>query len=230
MTNPGDFLGLSADAWMALGTWATVLVALTAGVLALRQLREVRRQRLEASQPYVAVALQPTEADPAFVDLVIRNFGVTAAYDIEIEMEPAPERHKEDGSEVVWVPKKIPTLVPGQEWATWWDSGYQRYHSPLPKQTMATVRYLDSTGHEFNFEYLLDWTPYLNSGRVVTYGPHHSAKALREIEKLLKGWTRDSAQGSLSVLVRDGDARDASRSQAWAERQDSKTDSSSEEQ
>ncbi|HMT05924.1 MAG TPA: hypothetical protein PKD76_10310 [Solirubrobacterales bacterium] len=220
MENTGELLGLSAEAWNALGTWATALVATVAGLLALNQLRETRKQRMEASQPYVAVALRPSEVDPSIADLVVRNFGATAAFDIDFEMDPKPERHSSGGAEAVWIPDRISTLVPGQEWSTWWDSGYQRFESSLPRKSKATVSYRDSHGQDFKFEYSLDWTPYLNAGRVVAYGPHHSAKALRSIEKLLKGWTRDTAQGSLSVLVRDGDRRDAKRREAMEAREE----------
>jgi hypothetical protein len=42
---------------------------------------------------------------------------------------------------------------------------------------------------------------------VTTYGAHHAAKALREIEKTTKRLT-EGAAGGLSVVTRDGDARD----------------------
>jgi hypothetical protein len=80
-----SLLGLPSPDWSALAESITAIVALSAGVIASRQLREARRLRLEQAQPYVVAYAEHTPAGPFTIDIVIRNFGTTAAYDIEVE-------------------------------------------------------------------------------------------------------------------------------------------------
>jgi hypothetical protein len=121
----------TADEWSALAGWATAAVALIAGGVAVGQLGEARRLRLEQAQPYVVVFMEASAAGSWYVDLVIRNFGTTATHDVRLEIEPAPHRHA-GRSGVVWLPESIPVLVPGQEWRTFWDTG-QRMDPSRPK-------------------------------------------------------------------------------------------------
>src|SRR4051812_12605673 len=73
------------ETWTAIAAWATAGVAGAAGFLALRQLAEARRLRLEQAQPYVAVYMdERREVDERFHDLVIANFGKTAAFNVEV--------------------------------------------------------------------------------------------------------------------------------------------------
>ncbi len=62
-------------------------------------------------------------AAPKFMDLVVRNFGATAATDIVLRIDPAPQRAtaSQEGHEEVWLPDRIRTLVAGQEWREMWD-------------------------------------------------------------------------------------------------------------
>jgi hypothetical protein len=101
----------SAEAWAASAAWVTAGVAVAAGVIALSQLGEARRLRLEQAQPYVVVFMADTDR-PKYVDLVIRNFGLTAATDVRVEIDPAPQRSFFAGErwETVSWPTRIPVL------------------------------------------------------------------------------------------------------------------------
>lgn len=183
--------GWSPQAWQALAAWATAGIAAAAGVIALRQLGEARRLRLEQAQPYVVAYMEPSVADPTFMDLVFRNFGTTAAFDVKIDIQPRPQRAMRVGpmgeGTDLFLPSPIPVLVPGQEWRTLWDDMRDRGNSDLPDRHDAEVSYKDSQGRgPIAFEYVLDWATYRDRGHVVVYGIHHIAKALREIESKLK--------------------------------------------
>jgi hypothetical protein len=196
------------DTWSAIAAWLTAGVAIAAGVVAIGQLSEARRLRKEQAQPYVAIFMETKpEVDERFVDLVIKNFGKTAAFNVRIGIEPWPHRATDEPHARVWLPEDIPTLVPGQEWRTSWDFGPRRAGSGLPSRHAATVHFQDSQEELFRLQYVLDWGVYENRMQVTTYGAHHAAKALREIQKTTKRWT-ESAAGGLSVVTRDGDARD----------------------
>lgn len=213
----GAVVGLTAEAWVALGTWATVLVAVVAGVVALQQVREARRTREEQAQPYVVVFMEPNEATPQIIDLVVRNFGNTAARDVTVRFSPPLQRSVEGGSvEDVWFFDRLPVLVPGQEWRTLWDFGPSRAATELPDRYDAVVKYTWSHGPLPPLTYTLDWTAYKGRRWVTVYGVHDVAKALREMDRTIRRWT-EGLRG-LSVFVRDADARDAQLAEELAAR------------
>jgi hypothetical protein len=56
-----DFVAWTPDDWAALGTNVTALIAVAAGLVAWRQLREARRLRLEQAQAYVVCFAERTQ-------------------------------------------------------------------------------------------------------------------------------------------------------------------------
>ena len=205
------FVGLVAIAglvgWDRLGSWTpeqwsataevtTAIVAHGAAFLGLRQLRESQALRLqqerdalsirrERAQPYVAVSMEPLIAvDPKFQELVIKNFGATAAYNVRIESEPEIVREWQGDSQKVPLPL-IPTLVPGQEWRTLWDFFPRRHPAGLPDRHDVKVRFEDSHGESFEFAYALDWAMNLDRLSVDTYGVHHGVKELKKLREQL---------------------------------------------
>ncbi|SRR6266487_406524 len=209
------WLGWTTEEWSALGALVaaggavgTLVVAIVAALAAFRQVREARTLRQEQAQPYVAVFMEPSAATVQIIDLVVRNFGTTAAHDVRLTITPRVQRSVEGGGvEDVWLPDRLPTLVPGQEWRTMWDSGRYRPQSELPDQHDARVSFRDSRGQALSASYQLDWGAFKGRRWVVTYGIHDAAKALREIDKTMKKW-REGLAGGLAVYVRDGDEKD----------------------
>jgi hypothetical protein len=207
-------VGMSATEWSALAAWAGVLLASVAGVVAMSQLREARRLRRAQAQPYVVAFLDHSETGPWVVDLVIKNFGTTAATDVRLTIEPAAERAAGERGPVV-LPETIPTLVPGQAWRTLWDTTMARAGSELPSRHAAEVTFRDSEGKELIYGFVLDWEPLMQRDVVTVYGAHHAAEALRDIRAEVKHW-KESGTGGLKVYSRDGDARDQRREE-WRE-------------
>lgn len=177
----------SPETWSALAAWATATLALIALLVARSQLGEARRLRREQAQPYVAVFMDQSAASPQLVELVVRNFGTTVATDVVLRIEPKPQRASasQEGYREVWLPDRIPTLVPGQEWRQLWDSTPERVKTDLPELHEAGVTFKDSQGKEHRFEYILDWGATRRRMYVTTYGVHHGVEALREISETL---------------------------------------------
>jgi hypothetical protein len=208
-------LGWTADEWSAFGALmaaagaiGTLIVAVVAARAAFRQVAEARELRQEQAQPYVAVYMEPSAATSEIVDLVIRNFGATAAHEVRLNIVPSLQRSVQGGgSEEVWLPELLPTLVPGQEWRTMWDLGRNRKDSSLPDKHSVKVDFKDAHGRPFSLNCELDWGAYKGRQWVVTYGIHDAAKALREIDKRTSKW-QEGPQGGLAVFVRDGDEKD----------------------
>jgi hypothetical protein len=215
---------LPAAAWSALAAWTAVLIALAVGFLARRQLAEARRLRLERSQPYVVVYADESPAGPANIDLVIKNFGLTAATDVRVTFSPPLDSaalSREHSP--IRTPEAIPVLVPGQEWRTFWDTTHHRHRaSGLPTTYTADVAFKDSHGkgdHRFQFD--LDWNVLIDRGFVTVYNEHDAAAALREISQVLRHAMAPGRVG-LQVITRDGDAMDrrtSDRLSGQAERQ-----------
>jgi hypothetical protein len=206
-----SLLGLPADDWSAIAAWLTAAVAIAAAVAALRQVAEARRLRAEQAQPYVVAYLEESGVS-RFIDLVIRNLGSTAATDVQISMEPEPERAlaRGDGNFSPLLPKAFPVLVPGQEWRTLFDTTMARAESDLPKRYDARVRFKDARGREcFEFTYVLDWSLMIDRASVTIYGIHDIAKAVRDMSKVVARWKEGAGSKGIAVYVRDGDARDA---------------------
>ena len=203
------WLGWTAEEWSAFGALIaaggtvgtlifavlTVLAAFRQVKAALKQAEEARELRLQQERPYVAVFMEPSAA-ALIMDLVIRNFGTTAAFKIKVTITPHPQRAGQAGGvEDVWLPTMLPTLVPGQEWRTMWDIGPDRKKRGLPDQHAVEVEYYDSRGERFSEDYQLDWNVFWRQLNVRVHGLHDAAKALKEINQTMKEWRKGGGRG-----------------------------------
>ncbi|KKF03411.1 hypothetical protein [Mycolicibacterium obuense] len=124
---------MSADTWTAVAAVSQALTVIVAGWAALYargQVREARETRERVAQPEVVVFVDHHQVR-RYVDLVIKNFGQTTAYNVRITLPPlevARYVSEATGDEVrhVLMPTKIAVLAPGQEWRTVWDSVVRR--------------------------------------------------------------------------------------------------------
>ena len=125
---------LSAGAWTALAAWLAVVVSVAALVYAWRQYQRAKEQTAQLMQPNVAMFMEPSASDWHLVELVVKNFGKTAAYRIRFEFANPPTVGKYesayDGGYVdigqLNLPAEIPYLAPTQEWRIVWDSALDR--------------------------------------------------------------------------------------------------------
>jgi hypothetical protein len=84
---------ISAEQWTAGATVVTAAVAAVAAAVAgkvgMRQLGEARELRKAQAAPYVVVYADLSTANSAFVELVVKNLGTTAAHDVRIAIDPS---------------------------------------------------------------------------------------------------------------------------------------------
>jgi hypothetical protein len=150
-------------------------VAVWAAVVALvyvsRQLKRNGDLKIEQIRPHVAMFMDPHAADWHVVELVVRNFGQTAAFDIEFWFlnPPTVTRYEnaQDGMidiAELRLPSELPELAPGQEWGTVWDSALDRYArgGSIEWRFIGTVTYHDRP------EQKVGWRK-LNAGRRRSY-------------------------------------------------------------
>lgn len=210
------FLGISNGGWSAIAAWVGLLLAVIAARFAWSQFREARRTRDEQAQPYVVIYAEHNEAHPHFIDLIVKNFGATAARDITITIDPPLQRSAGAEIEDVKGPGQIRTLVPGQEWRTFWDSTIHREELGLPSHHTATIEFSDSRDRKLGpYTFDLDWGQIMDRGWIETYGMHQLAEAIRETRDLLKNRGDHS---HMRVLAYSGEQHDKRQRGFWEKR------------
>lgn len=213
----------SVTDWIgAIASISTTLIAGGALIYAAIQVAEAKRSRgltreleVERAQPYVVAYTEPSAASQMIIDLVVKNYGPTAARDVKLSISPWPVRS--DGSEAgerVAVPEVIPILAPGQEWRTMWDSGLERQETSHPDRHEGMVTFVGLNDFTLSSPVILDWSIYKTRQWVEVRGIHDAAKALREINERTKKW--HEVNGGLRVMVRDGDKKDEHAREAAA--------------
>lgn len=119
----------------AAGTLATAVIAGVGLIYASRQTRHARLTREEVTRPYVVAYMEMSPLADQFYDLVIKNFGQTAAYDVRLIATPAIVRSSGSAEpEVVRLFDTLPTLAPLQEFRTFYDRGWMRKGLPVSHQ------------------------------------------------------------------------------------------------
>ncbi|MDQ2736842.1 MAG: hypothetical protein M3Y55_18045 [Pseudomonadota bacterium] len=172
------------------------------------QLGEAQRLRLEQAQPYVAVFTESSGNDALQIDLVIKNFGATAATDVRVKIDPPPRsanlRHSNVES-YLKVPEVIPVLVPVQAWRCYWDFTKALAEAEdLPREYTATVSFKDSQRKPIEpmYTFLIDWGTLFDQNRLTIHNLHDLAGATMDIRDVLKD---ANSRDGLKVSARDGD-------------------------
>jgi hypothetical protein len=101
----------------------------------------------------------------------------------------------------------IKTMPPGKKYRLMFEHAPDRYkRDDLPRAYTATATYRDTQNKRHTATYVLDFDTYYGYNTVTLYDMHDAAKALKEMQSLMKRWS-EHGQG-LKVFSRDGDAKD----------------------
>jgi hypothetical protein len=203
-------MGWIQDRWndaanVGSGTWLAC-AALALGVIALiytnRQIQRSRQLTTEQTRPHVGMFMEPHPADWHVIELVVRNFGKTAAYNVRFAFSEPPtvaayEQASDGYADVVELrlPSELPMLAPGQEWRMVWDSALDRAElQGIESRFTGTVTYYDGPERprEWRFwrrarrpletKVVLDWDTLPPVQRIELLTSHDLAK--REKQKL----------------------------------------------
>ena len=192
-----DVTSIGAGGWLAIALWAAVLVGIVALIFTYRYLQRNRELRLEEIRPHVAMFMEPNASDWQLIELVVRNFGKTAAHDVQFAFTNPPTvgqyESEHDGLVSVGelaLPSTIPVIAPGQEWRTVWDSALNRAQlgTSIEWRFAGAVKYYDEPAlkgkrrREFQSNVVLDWDDLQPVQRVELMTNHDLAK--REKQKL----------------------------------------------
>lgn len=198
-----DLAHMGSGTWLAVALWAAVILGIVTLVFVSRHLKRNRELKIEEMRPHVAMFMEPHAADWHVVELIVRNFGKTAAYDIEFSFLNPPTvaqyENAHDGMVDIAelrLPGELPVLAPGQEWRTVWDSSLDRYElgGSIEWRFVGTLTYHDrpdrKTGRRklndarrsYKTNVVLDWDDLQPVQRVELMTNHDLAK--REKQKL----------------------------------------------
>jgi hypothetical protein len=196
-------LSAGSGAWLAWAVWALLALGVFALIYIGQQNRRNRRLASEETRPHVALFMEPHAADWHVIELVVRNFGKTPAYDISFTFPQPPtvaeyENATDGYADVVELklPQQLPTLAPGQEWRTVWDSALDRTElgEGIESRFPGTVTYYDRVEKPRGWKFwqpdrppletkvVLDWASLPPVQRIELMTSHDLAK--REKQKL----------------------------------------------
>jgi hypothetical protein len=195
--------GAASGTWLALAIWALLVLGVAALIFANQQIRRNRRLETEETRPHVGMFMEPHAADWHLIELVVRNFGKTSAYDVQFTFPHPPtvaeyENATDGYADVVelQLPHQLPALAPSQEWRTVWDSALDRAElgDGIESRFPGTVTYYDRVDtprgwkfwqrrrRPFETKVVLDWEALPPVQRIELMTNHNLAK--REKEKL----------------------------------------------
>jgi hypothetical protein len=203
-----DVAHAGSGTWLAVALWAAVILGTIALVYVSRQLKRGRELRIEQMRPHVAMFMEPHASDWHVIELVVRNFGQTAAYDVEFSFLNPPTvaqyENAHDGMVDIGelrLPGELPVLAPGQEWRTVWDSSLDRYQlgGSIEWRFVGTMTYHDrperKTGwwcklknrrRSYKTNVVLDWDDLQPVQRVELMTTHDLARRERQKLELLR--------------------------------------------
>lgn len=194
---------VESSTWIAWAAWAAIALAVVTLVFTNHQISRNRRLAAEQARPHVGMLMEPHAADWHVIELVVKNFGRTAAYDIRFSFTNPPTvaeyENSTDGYADVTelqLPTELPVLAPGQEWRLVWDSALDRAEigSGIESRFTGTVTYYDRPetprGRRFwqrerqplQTNVVLDWDALPPVQRIELMTTHDLAK--REKQKL----------------------------------------------
>ena len=129
-----DLRNLGAGGWLTIAAWTALAFGVAVLVWANRQITKNHQFKAEQIRPQVTMFMEPHPSDWHVIELVVRNFGLTAAHDIRFDFATQPtvaayEHSRFGGTPEIAeldVPSELVFLAPGQEWRTVWDSAISR--------------------------------------------------------------------------------------------------------
>jgi hypothetical protein len=198
-----EVTNVESSTWLAWAAWSALALGVVALAYTNHQIQRNRRLSSAQARPYVAMLMEPHVSDWHVIELVVRNFGRTAAYDVRFAFDNPPtvaqyENASDGYADVVelQLPRELPTLAPSQEWRMVWDSALDRAEigQGVESRFTGTVTYYDRPEQPRGWRFwqaarrpletkvVLDWDSLPPVQRIELMTTHDLAK--REKQKL----------------------------------------------
>lgn len=209
MQNRWDALtAVGSGTWLAWAAWAALALGVIALVYTHRQIRRGRRLATEQTRPHVAMFMEPHASDWHLIELVVRNYGQTAAYNVRFAFPHPPTVAEYEDAQVGYpnvvelhLPSELATLAPGQEWRTVWDSALDRVElgEGIESRFIGTLTYYDCPDDPPGWKFwqrrrrplqttvVLDWDALPPVQRIELMTTHDRARREKQKLELLRG-------------------------------------------
>jgi hypothetical protein len=199
---------VGSGTWLAWAAWAALALGVVALLFTNHQIQRNRQLAAEQTRPHVAMLMEPHAADWHVIELVVRNFGRTAAYDIRFSFPTPPtvaayENAADGYADIVelQLPRELPVLAPGQEWRMVWDSALDRAEigTGIESSFTGSVIYYDRREQPRGWRFwqrerqpletkvVLDWAALPPVQRIELMTTHDLAKREKQKLELLRG-------------------------------------------
>lgn len=197
---------ITADQVVAGAAVIQAIVVLGGLWFARKQIKEAVATRKDQSRPYVAIYFEMTAGMESFPDLVVKNLGPTAAYNVVISTTPEIRSSTDREGELVlgqagFLKNGIPTLPPGGEVRAFFDTMIGR-PTDWELAYEATVSYQDRSSERHDDRYILDLSPHLGTSHVTRRTIHDVHKQLENLVKELK-YLRTGFGSAMPIVVEE---------------------------
>lgn len=191
---------LGSGGWLAIAAWAALALGIVVLIWANRNIKKNRQIKTDQFRPQVTMFMEPNASDWHVIELVVKNFGRTAAYDIRFDFLNHPTVAAYEDSEFdgppdvaeLGLPSELTFLASGQEWRTVWDSAISReelgssirarfdgtliyYGAPRPDAKTRKPKSSDKR-QTFQTKFSLDWATLQPTQRLDLMTSHDLAK------------------------------------------------------
>jgi hypothetical protein len=139
-------------------TWHMATATEKAAKSSADAIEEMRATREAESRPYVSVFVEPNKIEHHVTDLVVRNYGKTAAHGLSLGFDPPLQAPLPDLTErCAFLTGGVALLPPGASIRTALGPGARYVDAKLPTLYALTIEYSDDSGnHRYKQEQVLD--------------------------------------------------------------------------
>ena len=183
--------------------------AMDAADAANRQAAIAEQVRQEQVEPYVVVDIRPSDHVGYVFVLVIENTGPTVARNVQIKFDPPLERVEETLSgwppirDALFLKEGIPFMSPGRRIEWFFDVGFKRLDSDLPKVYTVTVDTEGPFGRVETLTYRIDLSMYGGLNTLGVKNLHDGVKTLEKVVVDLEHLSRAVRESGTEPLTVD---------------------------
>lgn len=189
-----EFLNQNAGAFSVVFSFVVMLATVCYAILTLNLVKETSRLRKVETEPNISVFLEPKEQWISLMDLVIRNNGRGAAYDVRFRIDPDFECQRGGYLSSFPFMQRIKYLAPGQILRFFLASAVEVFARKEGRAFEITVSYSGASGQNYNERFLLDFDDFkgmIQVGKPPLYKLVDTLENLqRELSHALSGFKR----------------------------------------
>lgn len=182
-----DFLNNNSGGLNALFSFVVAISTVVYAILTWQLVSETRRMRQAQQEPKVSVTIQPREDLLNFVDLIVENIGVGAAYNVNFQVDSDFEYGFTQGrlSDIGFIKKGINYFAPQQKIKLVIANMSENYAKQINRCFTIQVTYRDSLKKKYTDRYLIDFSEMHGLNQLGKPPLYEISQSLKKIEQYL---------------------------------------------